>query len=99
MVTYQKITETWLPSSNLWNLIQSRPIQLTYLLKTPFRNVRMFEALTQVLSPQTLVSIAVEITSENETIRTLSIQEWKKRPLKLDKKPAVFLLYAGRNVK
>jgi 16S rRNA (cytidine1402-2'-O)-methyltransferase len=59
----------------------------------------MFEALTQILNPNTLVSIAVEITSEQENIRTLSIKEWKKTKIKLDKKPAVLMLYAGRNVK
>ncbi|MDC1221815.1 SAM-dependent methyltransferase [Salibacteraceae bacterium] len=78
----------------------SKRTNTTHLfIETPFRNIRMFEALTQISNPDTLVSIAVEITSEQENIRTLSIKEWKKTKIKLDKKPAVFLLYAGRNVK
>lgn len=78
----------------------SKRTNTTHLfIETPFRNIRMFEALTQILNSDTLVSIALEITSEQENIRTLSIKGWKKTKIKLDKKPAVFLLYAGRNVK
>ena len=80
-----------------WNSKQTNTTHL--FIETPFRNLRMFDALTQILNPQTLLSIAVEITSENEDIRTLSIAEWKKTKIKLDKKPAVFLLYAGQKVK
>lgn len=78
----------------------SRNTHTTHLfIETPFRNIRMFEALTQILNPQTLLSISVEITSEQENIRTLSISEWKKTKINLDKKPAVFLIYAGQSSK
>jgi len=53
----------------------------------------------QVLHPQTLLSIACDITTENEYIRTMSIQDWKKQKPDINKRPAIFLIYASAGIK
>ena len=37
-------------------------------IETPYRNLKLFEEMLQVLHPQTLLSIACDITTENEYI-------------------------------
>lgn len=63
-------------------------------IETPYRNQKLFEEFLQQLRPQTLLSIACDLTTENEYIQTCSVQEWKKLKPDLHKRPAVFLVYA-----
>ena len=49
-----------------------------------------------LLSPHTRLSIACDLTTENEYIRTMTIQEWKKQTPELNKRPAIFILYAPK---
>jgi len=62
-------------------------------IETPYRNQKLFEEIIQTLNPKTLLSIACNITTENEYIRTMSIQEWKKQKPQIHKQPAIFLIY------
>ncbi|MEG2276603.1 MAG: SAM-dependent methyltransferase [Odoribacter sp.] len=64
-------------------------------IETPYRNQKLFEEILQTLHPQTLLSIACDITTENEYIKTMSIQEWKKQKPDINKRPAIFLIYAS----
>ena len=64
-------------------------------IETPYRNQKLFEEMLQVLSPKTLLSIACDITTSNEYIRTMSIQNWKKQKPDINKRPAIFLFFAG----
>ena len=68
-------------------------------IETPYRNLKLFEEMLQVLHPQTLLSIACDITTENEYIRTMSIQDWKKQKPDINKRPAIFLIYASTGIK
>lgn len=63
-------------------------------IETPYRNMKLFQQMLTVLSPQTKLSIACDLTTENEYIRTLSVGEWKKQSPGLSKRPAVFLIQA-----
>lgn len=65
-------------------------------IETPYRNQKLFEELLQVLQPQTLLSIACDITTENEYIKTMTIQEWKKQKPDIQKRPAIFSIYVKR---
>lgn len=65
-------------------------------IETPYRNMKLFQQMLSVLAPQTLLSIACDITTENEYIRTLTVREWKKQTPDLDKRPAIFILYARK---
>lgn len=64
-------------------------------IETPYRNQKLFEEMLQVLNPKTFLSIACDITTENEYIKTMSIQEWKKQQPEIHKRPAIFLFCAG----
>lgn len=64
-------------------------------IETPYRNLKLFEEMLQVLNPNTLLSIACDITTENEYIKTMSIREWKTQKPDIHKRPAIFSFYAG----
>lgn len=63
-------------------------------IETPYRNLKLFEEMLQILHPATLLSIACDITTENEYIKTLTIQDWKKQKPDINKRPAIFSIYA-----
>ena len=63
-------------------------------IETPYRNQKLFEEILQVLNPKTLLSIACDITTKDEYIKTMSIREWKTQKPEIHKRPAIFLLYA-----
>ena len=76
---------------------ESASRQMTQIfIETPYRNNRMVALLAETLSPATMVCVACDITdSEREEVVTLKAAEWKKRKYDFDKRPAIFLLYAG----
>jgi len=62
-------------------------------IETPYRNQKLFEEMLQNLHPETLLSIACDITTDNEYIKTYPIREWKKQTPDLHKRPAIFSIY------
>ena len=71
--------------------------QMTQIfIETPYRNNRMVGLLAETLSPQTMVCVACDISDpEHEDVVTASVADWRKRKYDYDKRPAIFLLYAG----
>ena len=67
--------------------------QTQIFIETPFRNTKIFQELLATCRPTTMLCIATDITLATEMIKTKSIQDWKKHPIDLNKKPTVFLLY------
>ena len=65
-------------------------------IETPYRNNQLLETLLKSLQPQTGICIAVDITATTEMIQTKTAQQWKTSIPQLHKRPAIFLLYAGR---
>lgn len=61
-------------------------------IETPYRNEAMMKDLLNECSPQTLLCVAMDITSPNEFIKTKPIADWKSVSVDLHKKPAIFLL-------
>lgn len=61
-------------------------------METPFRNNQLLEDLLRVLSPQTKLCIAKNITGSDEMILTKTVQEWQQLPIDLHKIPTVFVL-------
>jgi 16S rRNA (cytidine1402-2'-O)-methyltransferase len=61
-------------------------------IETPYRNNKILETLLQVCKPSAMLCIAAELTSQNESVRTKIISEWKKEKPDLHKKPVIFLL-------
>lgn len=76
---------------------QERQTQL--FIETPYRNLPMLEALLSTCHPSTMLSIAVDLTTQDEQILTRTVAQWKvlmktSDLLHLQKRPAVFLLLA-----
>ena len=67
--------------------------QSQMFIETPYRNNKMFEDLLKNLSNSTNLCIACDLTLKNEFIRTLSINEWGKNKINIDKKPAIFIIH------
>ena len=62
-------------------------------IETPYRNRRMLESLLKYCSPHTRLCVATDLTLDSESIVTLSVAQWKKRPPpEFDCSPTVFLL-------
>lgn len=62
-------------------------------IETPYRNQAVVETALQVLDPNTLFSVAVDITLPSQWIQTHPIHTWRKLTLPdLHKRPAVFTI-------
>lgn len=68
--------------------------QSQIFMETPYRNNKFLTDLLSHLAPNTRLCIAKNITSKDESIRTLTIAEWKNNLPDLDKVPVVFVLQA-----
>ena len=65
-------------------------------IETPYRNNQLIDAVVRSCDPFTQLCIAVDITAESEWIKTKSVAGWKKNKPDINKRPAIFLLYAGK---
>lgn len=63
-------------------------------IETPYRNNALISDLLQTCKQETQLCIAVDITAPNESIQTKTIQAWKKQPIDIHKRLAIFLLHA-----
>lgn len=76
---------------------ESASRQMTQIfIETPYRNNRMAALLADTLNPGTMVCVACDITDpEKEEIASAPAKAWKTRKYDFDKRPAIFLIYAG----
>ena len=64
-------------------------------IETPYRNLRLLQALLAGCSPRTRICVASDLTLGSQSIATRSVAEWKKIGLpEIDRRPTVFLLQA-----
>lgn len=70
-----------------------REQQTQIFIETPFRNNQLITELLKTCKGQTKLCIACDITDENEFIKTLTIDQWKKRSDDFHKRPTIFLLF------
>jgi len=68
--------------------------QTQIFIETPYRNDAMFSDLLQTCAPSTRICIAANVTTDDEFIRTMSVQQWRKQNFTIGKRPCVFLLLA-----
>ncbi len=64
-------------------------------IETPYRNNQLLETIIKTCSHQTNLCIAVDLTAENEWIKTQTIQQWKMQVPDIHKRPAIFLIDAS----
>lgn len=65
--------------------------QTKIFIETPYRNQSLFDALLKNLSPDTLLTIAMDLTGPSEFIQTKPVKIWSEKPQHFEKIPTVFL--------
>ncbi|MDE7068941.1 MAG: SAM-dependent methyltransferase [Alistipes sp.] len=67
--------------------------QAQIFIEAPYRNVKLLAQLIEACAPQTRLTVAADITSPGEYIRTLPVGEWRSVELPaIDKRPTIFIL-------
>lgn len=67
--------------------------QTQLFIETPYRNNKMLDDLLRVCRPNTKICIASNITCKDESIRTCSVEKWRKQKYQVPKVPCIFLIY------
>ncbi|MGG8495092.1 SAM-dependent methyltransferase [Tenacibaculum sp. TC6] len=67
--------------------------QSQIFIETPYRNEKLLDDLRAILSPETRVCVACDITLPTEYIKTLTIKEWKNVKTDLHKRPTIFIVH------
>jgi len=62
------------------------------MIEAPYRNDSLLADFLQFCSNGTLLTIASMLTSPEGFVITKTIEEWRKAPIELNKKPTVFIL-------
>ena len=67
--------------------------QAQLFIEAPYRNVKLFDTLLKTLSPQLRLTVAADITSPDEFIKTRTVAEWRKCGVPdIAKRPTIFIL-------
>jgi 16S rRNA (cytidine1402-2'-O)-methyltransferase len=75
---------------------RSRKEQETEIfIETPYRNDVMLGALLDSCASATRLCVAADLTLPTESVRTLTIADWRKAKPTIGRRPAVFLLQAA----
>jgi 16S rRNA (cytidine1402-2'-O)-methyltransferase len=61
-------------------------------IETPYRNDAMLADLLRHCLPETLLTIAIDLTQPGGSVRTRTIAQWRKDAPQLGKRPAVFII-------
>lgn len=67
--------------------------QTQIFIETPYRNAKLVNDILKTCRPSTKLCIAMNITCEDEFIKTLSVKDWGKKLPDMNKKPCIFLIY------
>ena len=65
-------------------------------IETPYRNQQMLSVLRHTLKPHTLLTAACDLTLPTQTIISRTVRDWPTPGPDLHKRPAIFVLYAGK---
>ena len=69
--------------------------QTQIFIETPYRNRQLFERILQTCQPGTRITLATDLSLPGESVRTLTVDQWKKEtPPEIERRPSVFLLLA-----
>ncbi len=66
------------------------------LIETPYRNQALFDAMLAALAPETMLTVAAELTMAGERLRTQSVAHWRGERTALARSPTVFAFLARR---
>ncbi len=62
-------------------------------IETPYRNQAMLDSILASCQADTLLTLACDLTLENEYLVTRPVSGWRKQQPDIQKRPTVFLLY------
>lgn len=68
--------------------------QSQIFIETPYRNDSLFADMLQFLQGPTRLTVAADLTLPTSYIRTMSIEQWRKAPAFIGKRPCVFIILA-----
>lgn len=69
-------------------------------IEAPYRNNKMLATLAATLRPTTMLCVACDLTDpQAESVRSLPAAKWRGVKADYDKRPAIFLIYAGTEVR
>ncbi len=63
-------------------------------IETPYRNQAMLDTILAACQPDTLLTLACDLTLDSEYLATRPLSAWRKEIPDIQKRPTVFLLYA-----
>jgi len=63
-------------------------------IETPYRNDALLASLVKTCHAATRLCVAADLTLPTESVHTRSVQDWRKIPGGIGKRPTVFLLLA-----
>jgi 16S rRNA (cytidine1402-2'-O)-methyltransferase len=67
--------------------------QSQIFIEAPYRNIKLMEQMLQVCAADTLLTVACDITSPEEFIRTLTIARWREAGVPdIAKRPTIFII-------
>ena len=72
--------------------------QTQIFIETPYRNMQLLNDIIQYCRPETMLSVAADLTGANQFIMTQSIKNWKRKLPELNKIPTVFCLNSEKPV-
>jgi 16S rRNA (cytidine1402-2'-O)-methyltransferase len=61
-------------------------------METPYRNQKMLESILSVCRGETMLTIAMEITLPDESIRTMKVSQWQNEQPQLKDKLVIFVM-------
>ncbi|MEP5611236.1 MAG: SAM-dependent methyltransferase [Cyclobacteriaceae bacterium] len=64
--------------------------QTQIFMETPYRNHQLVEDILKTCNPNSMLSIAANISGSDEKILTQTIEKWKKTDIQIHKIPAIF---------
>jgi len=62
-------------------------------IETPYRNHAMLESIMASCQPDTLITLACDLTLDSEFLATRTVAAWRGKVPDIQKRPAVFMLY------
>ncbi len=74
--------------------LSRRDAETQVFIETPYRNDALLADVLQACAASTRLAVAADLTAPGEWIRMSTVEEWRRSPATIGKRPAIFLLQA-----
>lgn len=70
--------------------------QAQIFIEAPYRNIKLLDDMLKTLAPESMLTIAADITGPEEYVATASVKVWRSRKSPdINKRPAIFIIGRG----